>query len=694
MSQRRTNLRVMKENALTCIQSRQFTEARTLLEEVCRADARDGQAWFLLGAVNGQLEQFGMAAECLYRAVELDSANVEARYNLGQAYMHLGRYREAVATYEATLHVDPAHIGALQNLRIAQARLEQGATNAAIPPHPPTASNTNIEHLFTAGQRLLQKRNWVAARTEFLKLLRLAPDHLPSLLSMGRVCQEMEEHDESVRYLQHALHYQPASTEALIALGNALRELTRLPEAATCYHRALELNEDLAEARHNLGAIFMMQGMAREAEGMFRRVLRQDPKNLYTRSCLLYDLNYSDNDPRLVYREHLEWDHRQGISQTQRRFPMLTVEPGRHLRVGYVSPDLRAHPVAFFMQPLLACHDPDVVEVVCYSDVTKPDKITAYLRTLAKDWRSVHGVPDEKLANRIKRDRIDILVDLAGHTAHHRLGVFARKPAPIQVTYLGYPNTTGLAVMDYRFTDAWADPPGWTEHLHSERLVRLPDGFLCFRPAEGIAVSPPPSLHSGYVTFGSFNNMGKITEEVIALWCDLLHAVPGSHLMLKYKALHDKAIRTRVHGLFAKHGIEAQRVELTGWLDKMRDHLGSYARVDIGLDTFPYNGTTTTCEALWLGVPVVTLAGKVHAGRVGVSLLSQVGLTELIADSPQEYVELAVRLAGDPARLSALRANLRDRMANSSLCNGPRFARHVEAAYRSMWREWCTGKGR
>jgi predicted O-linked N-acetylglucosamine transferase (SPINDLY family) len=394
-------------------------------------------------------------------------------------------------------------------------------------------------------------------------------------------------------------------------------------------------------------------------------------------------MNYWCQDPGQLFQEHLEWGRHCPHSAMLHKRP--SDNEGRPLRIGYLSPDFCSHPVAFFIEPLLARHDRSSFEVFCYSDVAHPDGITTHFRRLVPAWRDIRHLSDDELARRIHADRIDILVDVAGHTANNRLRVFACKPAPLQVTWLGYPNTTGLAAMDYRLTDAWADPPGETEHWHSETLIRLQGGFLCYRPLEGVSVTAPPCLTTRHVTFGSFNNLAKVTPEVIAVWSRLLRRVPTARLLLKTKPLRDKDTQEAVYEQFARYGVDRGRVDLIGWVEKMGDHMGLYGRVDIALDTFPYNGTTTTCEALWMGVPVVTLAGGTHAGRVGVSLLSRIGLSEFIAGTPDEYIELAVQLANDRERLDRLRNHLRGQVAASSLCDAESFARNVEASYRTIW---------
>jgi predicted O-linked N-acetylglucosamine transferase (SPINDLY family) len=298
---------------------------------------------------------------------------------------------------------------------------------------------------------------------------------------------------------------------------------------------------------------------------------------------------------------------------------------------------------------------------------------------------------DDQVAQRVREDGIDILIDLAGHTNNNRLLLFARKAAPIQVTYLGYPDTTGMTAMDYRLTDAHADPPGITDALHSEKMVRLPGTFLCYRPFDAAPeVGPVPSLETGRITFGSFNALAKVNAPLVAMWSRILQAVPNAQLILKSHGLGCAGTRRDILQSFQAHQVDSNRIVLAPRTAGETEHLQNYNRIDIALDTFPYHGTTTTCEAMWMGVPVVSLAGNVHASRVGVSLLSNLGLSELIADSPETYVRLATDLASDRARLSDLRSTLRQRMQQSPLMDAPRFARNVEAAYRQMWRTWCA----
>jgi predicted O-linked N-acetylglucosamine transferase (SPINDLY family) len=355
-----------------------------------------------------------------------------------------------------------------------------------------------------------------------------------------------------------------------------------------------------------------------------------------------------------------------------------------------VSSHFCEHAVNFFVEPILASHDHDAFEVYCYSGRQRQDETTRRLQGYADQWREIAAMSDEQAAALVRRDRIDILVDLAGHIAGHRLLVFARKPAPIQVTYIGYQNTTGMAGMDYRLTDEWADPPGTTDGFYTEELVRLPRSFFCYRPSDDAPpVGPLPAAVNGFVTFGSFNNFGKVTADVLAAWAKLLLSVDRSRLVILAAAV--PSLGEYLTRTFQSHGVGAERFTLAD--RRPRDeYLKLVSQVDIALDPFPMNGHTTTCDALWQGVPVVTLAGRTYAQRFGSSAHVNLSVQELIAQSPQQYVEVAARLAGDVERLTELRGTLRQRMAASPLLDFAGFTRNLEAAYRRMWTDWRASK--
>ena len=640
-------------------------------------------------AMQGRMDQAIVHYE---RALALKPDHAEAHTNLGNALAMQGRMDQAIAHYERALALKPDYAEAHYNLGNtfrAQGRMDQAIAHyqRVVMLRPTFAeAHYNLGNAFRVQGRTDQ------AVMHYERALSLRPDNAEIHNNLGLALAMQDQMDQAIAHYERALVLKPDYAEAHNNVGNAFRAQGKLEQAIFHYERALAMKSDHALAHHNLGSVLALQGRMDQAITHYERALSLWPDNVVTHDSLLLTLNYLPNqNPLAVYAAHRDFARRWEAPLSALIQPHANDRsPTRRLRIGYVSCDFRQHSVGYFFEPVLAHHDHDRFEIFCYANQLQEDEVTGRLKSYADHWRRLVGLSDEQAADRIRDDQIDILVDLNGHTGHNRLLVFARKPAPLQVTWLGYPNTTGLSAMDYRLTDGFADPPGMTEHLHSEKLLRLPACFSCYQaPQEAPEVSALPAREKGHVTFGSFNNLAKITREVMAVWARILLATPGSRLTLKNPALGEITAQQMVRKAFTELGIVPERLELLGHDPSTSAHLERYHGIDIGLDSFPYNGTTTTCEALWMGVPVVTLAGRTHAGRVGASLLSNLGLTEFIAHTPEEYVEIAARLAGDMKHLSTLRTELRPRMAASPLTDGRRFTKHLEHAYRGMWEEWC-----
>lgn len=508
-------------------------------------------------------------------------------------------------------------------------------------------------------------------------------------------------------------------------LGNALVALGRLDEAEAAYRRALEIdasyapgalglsraltlrdrNEEAAEAagagaalnpgdarlRVNLGGALLAAGRVGEAVAALREAVALAPADAEALRQLVSALHY---DAHASPEEVFELHKRLGRLVSGGRTPPV-IRPAdagkRPLRVGYVSSDFRAHSVAFFIEPIVEHHDRAEVHVTCYMTAPRSDETTERIRSKADGWVDASRLSDEGLVRRVRADGIDVLVELGGHTLGNRLGALAARAAPVQATWIGYPATTGVPAIDARIVDSATDPEG-AERLATERLVRLDPCFLCYRAMDDAPeVGAGLAESSGVVTFGSFNTLPKMGEWTLAAWAEVLGRVAGSRLVLKNMGLADARARERIAAFFESRGVERSRVELLGPTPGQVEHLGVYGRVDVGLDTFPYAGTTTTCEAMWMGVPVVSLAGNAHASRVGLSLLRSMGLEGLCAETVEGYVETAVSLAGDRARLASLRRSLRSRVAGSVLCDAAGACRRVESAYRGMWERACRG---
>jgi predicted O-linked N-acetylglucosamine transferase (SPINDLY family) len=476
--------------------------------------------------------------------------------------------------------------------------------------------------------------------------------------------------------------------EAYYNLGLLLAGRNCRDEAIAFYEQALRARPDYPEALNNLANFYKDQGRVAEALACYRQALAVRPGDPLIHGNLLFVLHYpAGYDPQAAFAEHLRWGA-QFAKTPHRPVQPIDRDPLRRLRIGYVSPDFRECVMGRYLEAVIAAHDRTQVEVYCYGNVSVEDARTQRCKSLADSYRSIVSMSDMEAAEAICRDRIDLLVDLAGHTRDSRLTVFAHKPAPIQVSHFGYPASTGLPAMDYRLTDAYCDPPGQTEHLHCEKLVRLPGIQWCYVPWSSPEINPLPASESGRVTFGSLNTLAKVTEEVIGWWAEILRRLPAARLVMA--AGVGKGGDERVRAAFARHAIEPTRVQLVG-----RQPLESYYRLiqemDIVLDAYPVTGCNTTADALWMGVPVATRLGPTWVTRQGFAILSQVGLADLAVQTPGEYIDIAVRLACDLPHLRELRVNLRERLRRSPFMDVHGLTHNLETAYRQIWQTFCRG---
>ncbi len=494
----------------------------------------------------------------------------------------------------------------------------------------------------------------------------------------------------AAKWYKRAITLDPNLASAHYNLGNMQRLLGNSGTALKLYKRTIDLEDDNLDAINNMASILYDQGRVREALIYFRKTASLAPQNAASASTIVSSLNYIPGLERSTELQAAQdWWQTHGKPLYQRSIYQNTRAPERRLRIGYISPDLREHSISYFLKPLLRLHNHSKFEIFSYANVVHPDTVTTKLKQLSDHWRDITSSNTTQAVRQIMDDRIDILVDLAGHMVNHRLDILARQAAPIQISWLGYPNTTGLPTIHYRLTDDIADPPGDSDPFYSEQLIHLPT-FLCYGPPDiDIPIVPSPSLKKGHITFGSFNNPAKITPEIIETWATILHQTPNSRLLLKGLLLGDKDTRTYYTSLFTRHGISKDRLDLIAYKKSTVEHLSIYNDIDICLDTFPYNGTTTTFEALWMGVPVIVLHGDRHASRVGASILTHLQLTELIAQSPKDYIATAFQLATDPSRLRKLRLDMRSKLTNSPVCQPHAFAHQIETTYRRLWHLWC-----
>ena len=496
---------------------------------------------------------------------------------------------------------------------------------------------------------------------------------------LGAIAAHREQHELAVRHFERAITLAPSSADYLSNCGEVCRRAGWLDDAIEHCRAAIATDSRHMGAHYNLALALHAVGEVESAHAALASALAIQPDARILRSVLLFLLCHQTAiDGTTQLAEHRRWHELHARPLAPRSLPRAGVgRPGRKLRVGYVSADFRCHSLSYFIEPLFAHHDRVRFELYCYSNTRRTDEVTDRLRNYAIQWRDITALSDEAAARRIEEDGIDILIDLSGHTAGNRLLVFARKPAPVQLSYIGYPNTTGLAAMDYRITDSCADPPGAADAMYVEKLLRMPHSQWCYRPpAPTPDVNPLPALQHGMTTFGSLHSFTKLNRDVIDLWARILARVPRSELLMAVVPSGETG--TRVREQFAAHGIAAARLHLIGKLN-YDDFLMLHHRIDIALDAFPCPGATTTCESLWMGVPVVTLAGKYGVARAGASLLQGAGLPELIAQSPGQYIDIATDLARDPHRLAQLRGSLRARMQHSPLMDEGAFTRAFEA---------------
>lgn len=644
--------------AIQLHQGGRIRQSGEIYRRILNAQPQNADALHLLGVMEYQLANFPQAVNLIRKAIEISPKIGMFHSNLGKVLFAQGEHDEAVEQYREALSLQPDYLEA----------------------------QYNYAEVLCATNRLDE----AASRIE--RLLDYKPDFFDVYVILTEILSRKGETEKALVRCQSALAANPGHEALICCVGTALSKLGRIEEGIAHYQRVLEAKPDFAEAHSNLGNAFIAQGNVSMAIAHYEQALSLKPTFTDTNSGLLMALNYlPGQDPTTIYAAHLEYAkrHEAPLSEFAKPHPN-SHSPGRRIKVGYVSSDFRQHAVAHFIAPVLECHNHDQVQVFCYSNHNAEDDVTRRMQTYADCWRKIFGLTNNQVAQQIRDDQIDILIDLGGHTGgYNRLPVFARKPAPIQVTWLGYPNTTGLSAMDYRITDVYTDPIGLTDKFHTEKLVRLPNTFSCFQPLRDCPeVAELPARKSGYITFGSFNNFLKITPEVIATWANILQSVPYARLMLKSKILDGAVGRQSALESFAAHGITGDQLELVGHSKSQLDHLAWYNKVDIGLDTFPYNGTTTTCDALWMGVPVVTLAGNTHVARVGVSQMTNLGMPELIANTLEEYHAIALRLANDLDALDKARKGLRSRMSASPLTNASLFTVHLEQAFHVMWEKW------
>ncbi len=619
-------------------------------------------------------------------ALAIDPARASFLYGMALACEGLGDIETAEATYRRLVALSPYNANALNNLAAILERRGASDEAAGLFARALAADPRHDLAAFNLGSLHARRDEPHAALRYFLTVKSLARDDFERLAQLGDAFETLGRSEDAIECLQAIVAARPEDLDAHQKLGSLLLEKRDIDAALEHLHYVEAEGRDTAMLHQELGTAALRLCRLDDAMNHYRAAIERAPEAMVYRSTYLMVLNYFDTfSPEAAFEEH-----RRLMAPFNRAQPVgaIAAPPppvnDRRLRIGYVSPDFRKHSCANFLLPLLEAHDRDAVEIFCYSNVRHPDSQTERFATLPEHWRNIRRMTDTEAAARVAADGIDVLVDLAGHTADNSLKLFLARPAPVQMSWLGYPNTTGLDAIGSRITDAIADPATGADALHIERLLRIEDGFLAYCPQRSVGgPGPGPAMRGEALRFGCFNNANKIAASTIALWAEILARVPQAQLALRTMQYRHPTVRADFLKRFADAGVDPARIEFPEWQNDLADAIEDHVAIDIALDPTPYNGTTTTCEALWMGVPVVTLAGDRHSARVGASLLRHAGLGEWVATSPAEYVATAVALAGDRERLAGLRGTLRGRFSAAPVCDASRLARAIEAACRA-----------
>ena len=664
--------------------------AMALYRQVLDEQPDHAPSLHMLGMILYQHQQFPMAVELIARSVAVDPNAAQARSALAMALEAIGRTDEALTHYEASLRLDASaawtHAAYALSLHRAKRHIAaEAAARRALELMPSLSMAHNALGLTLQGQERFPE-----AAAAFEAAAAIDPNNPLVLNNLGIAYAFAENHDAAVQAFERTVQLAPNFVEAFGQLALNYRALGRIADSAKTLERMLAVKPDSPEGHMNLGDCRSDQYRMPEAWQHYATAVNlvgAPPVAAMTYLCSL--LYQPDLPPTFVDHEH-----RRMAQVFAPPFPTpaeaFDADPDRPLRVGYVSPDLREHAVARFLVGLFENHDRSQFSVFAYSNAACEDAMSRRLESHCDGWRNIAKLSDDAAAEVIENDTLDLLVDLAGYTSGGRPALLARRLAPAQFSFLGYAHSTALAAADYRLTDAIADPPAADESAGQEKFVRIDGCAWQYTPDPRMpAVSPPPCLSGPRVTFGSLNNFAKLSEKTIAAWAAVLHAVPGSQLLLKTSQGAGDAAGPELRRAFAGHGVDEIRIDVRPYAKSFADHLKTFAEIDVALDPFPYNGTTTTCDALWMGIPIVAMRGHTHAARVSESLLTAMGLTPWIADTQDDYVALAAGLARDRVALTTWRQRLRPMMAASPLGDAAGYARRVEAALRSAWRDSC-----
>jgi protein O-GlcNAc transferase len=681
------SIQELLENAIALHNTGQVGQAETLYRQVLARQPDHPEALRMFGLLSFRIGRQADAVDLIRRAIASNPSAGNYYSDLGVVMATFGQMDEAIRAFEQALRLSPDDAAVRTNL--AAALQQKGRIDEAIGHyrHAISLRPDLPETRVNLASALLQKRMVDDAIRECRAALLLRPDLAEAFILLGNAFVLKADADQAIAAYRQAITLRPDIPVLHYNLAKVFLQIGQLDGALEELRHAIARDPGFADAHTTLAHVLMLSGDLDGAANSFRtsEVIHPDSS---VAGSLLYLLHFRPGStPSQILQESIRWNERYArpVARTASGHSN-SPEPERRIRVGYVSPYFREHPVGRFLLSLLANHDHASFEVHCYSDVVQRDALTAGFRQQADAWNETVHLDDEQLATSIRDDRIDLLVDLTMHMHGTRMLAFARKPAPVQVTYLAYCSTTGLQTIDYRLSDPYLDPEQGDDSVYSEKTIRLPQSYWCYHPLDvGIEPSPLPALTTGHVTFGCLNNYSKVTPAILSVWTRILRQVPNSRLLLH---AHEGSHRQRARDYIASKGVDPQRLEFVG-LQPLAKYLETYCRIDIALDPFPYGGGTTTLDALWMGVPTVTLCGATAVSRGGRSIMTNAGLPELIASDPEQYVRIAAGMASDLPRLAEMRSGLRRRLQDSPLMDARSFATGVESAFRQMWSTWC-----
>lgn len=665
-------------------EQQKYSEALDLIQQAIQLNPAYIEAHFNLGNIQKELENPEAAIEAYHQAIELNPNYDKAWNNLGLIYQQQEDFEQAINALQKAIHISPDYADAHFNL--GQTYDKSAEYELAIEPFN-TALNLdpqNMKIYYNLGTTYIKSKQFDSATDILTRSLNIENDNPNIWVHLGQLYMVDQMYDDAIEAHQKVVNKAPEQTEAWYLLGQTYYLALKVHKAIETLQKVLEIEPQHIPANFLMLSLLNILLKEEESFKYYQKCYDLNLDNSNTHSALLFHLFCRTNlTMKEQFKYFREWEEHLKLAPLEKQ-QSHNKEPHRRLKVGYISPDFRFHSAATLFETIFSCHNDKEFEIYSYSDVRKPDEFTYYFRSWTHHWREVQDLSTEELAALIQADQIDILVDLAGHTKNNRLEVFALKPAPIQIAGLGFGRTTGLSAIDYRMTDPYLSPPH-TSQLNSEKLVYLPSLMQWQSPNIEVNITESPHLNNHYITFGCGNTHFKLNRKILAIWAEILKQVPDSKLILKNMALSVEDIQIEYLKYFEELGIEKERIKFLG-ATSLKGHLYFCNEIDIALDPFPYHGGITTCEVLWMGVPVVTLDGYFRAGT---TILKQVQLDELIASSEAEYIEIATNLAQDSKRLTEYKRTLRKQILNSPLCSPFHYTHSIEKAYRTLWMQWC-----